>query len=1421
MGETLLKETKRSLGIASPSREFKKIGENVGKGFELGAVGSMDKAFDALERKLQERLKRLQSILSLAPSRRSAFPFVATGGRLESGPIAREIDQAYAKIAQIQERRQGRLATERGSLAQMAGRLLPPARDRSLPAARETIFPGGGALDQVTQGFVQSLRNTRDTLARNFSANTYLPRATRALATSMDVATKQLSGTKIAGLLPSKEMMEPLRFQRAQQKAAQIDAENIARAQAEQALNQQNLRGMFQGVPRINAPRVGQEETPIGRHIQNKIEQAIQNARQTLGLPLGPSSTFVPSPFAGAATVPPRQFFQPTMQAALPPAGGTGPIAAAQRNIAEMQKNNDRMLASTNRAIAAIDRIIEAGRGITGNAPSAPPSQSGFAAWSRQMTAKYGGGNVPPVPPGGGGGGGGRFREIMGFGPDPSRIDLSVFQQARVPLTGAIAELTSEFANAAKQVLLFGTAYKALAFFTNLPNQAFEAAKALGTYKNQLQAVTSESNTFEQSFAFVDNLAQRFNVPLESARQGFVKLYASMEPAGFSQGQIENLFEGISKATAAFGLSADKVDRVNYAFAQMASKGQIMSEELKGQLGDVLPGALALFAEAAQMSIPEFSKAMEDGAFKGDAMAQVLDNVAILMNSKFGPAAQNASKTLQGALNQIQNNLKMMYESLTPFVNQFAAVFGPQVNSLIKDVTDAIKILTGSFVNGSDALSTLSPRAEAIYKVFQQIGPSAVSAAQNIGSFASSLQVFITPLLSATKGVLDFISLPVVARIGLYATIIASLNGAFQLLARTGILQATVAMVKFLATLNIAQLRVYIAGLQTLVAVLRSMITAANIATAAMVALKVAVGGIIVTAILTGLDLLAQRLLNIGDSANKSKQSVRELMQELDQIAGSADVAAATEKYMEANTELAMARRKYQEAESNLRITRKLPVDAGGSIVDVAKAEKAASDAYAEVITATTKLRQARQTRDTATKRKLEEDLRTQQQLKPVDLSAGDEKEKKGKRTPLDQIMDSESIRRLKMKESDLELRIAERIADAKLKGNDAEVASLTNVSKAIKAQSEFSAAREYVLELINKEDQLLASKSLNEIQFANKLEDAKTAMYVAENDLKKAFLVLQGDENELAKEAIKDAQKKLDQQREYNRLLEDAKIEAGLIGPEQAAILLQRRGFEDAQRRAQEAGQDPAELMRIQAAIPQAGSIQESIDSLQDALDKLLSTQEMVKFSANSIGEAFASSFKDAITGAATAQEALAGFFKRVGDAFADMAAQMIQKMIQMYILNQFLNILPGMGSFAGGAKIGQSVSMPTGAGIGAGGGILQNSMGQGFGTFGPNFGIRQFANGGMVTGPTLGLIGEGKYNEAVVPLPDGKTIPVDLGGAAGNQIVSNITVNVNNGQTQSNANGSNSSELGRKLEGAVKQVIVGELRPGGLLAR
>jgi len=467
------------------------------------------------------------------------------------------------------------------------------------------------------------------------------------------------------------------------------------------------------------------------------------------------------------------------------------------------------------------------------------------------------------------------------------------FDTKRFPVTGAIAELGSEFGTALKQVLLYGTAYKALAFLTGVPGQAFDAAKGLATYRNQLEAVTKQTNTFDQSFAFVDNLAQRFNVPLESARQGFVKLFASMQPAGFEQGQIENLFTGIAKASAAFGLSADKVDRVNYAFAQMASKGQIMSEELKGQLGDVLPGALGLFAKAAQMSIPEFSKAMEDGAFKGKAMEQVLDNVGILLNTKFGPAAQGAAKTLQGAVNQIQNNLQLMYESMTPIVNAFAATFGPQVNSLIKDVTSVVQVLTGTFVRAGEGVNALTPRAQALYNAFKTLEPSLRQAGAAIADLGGRFATLLPAIIQATAAAITLASSPLGRGALLAAVAIGTLTAALKLLEVTG-------------------LKAALKGVYAFIGGLLKIPAATGVARVAVIGLRLAITGLFVGAVLIGLDFLIGKLLGIGDAANNSASDIRSMAAQLDALAGAGDIIGLATKKQEANNQVIIAERLLQ-----------------------------------------------------------------------------------------------------------------------------------------------------------------------------------------------------------------------------------------------------------------------------------------------------------------------------------------------------------------------------------------------------------------------------------------------------------------------------------------------------------------------------
>ena len=98
---------------------------------------------------------------------------------------------------------------------------------------------------------------------------------------------------------------------------------------------------------------------------------------------------------------------------------------------------------------------------------------------------------------------------------------------------------------------------------------------------------------------------------------------------------------------------------------------------------------------------------------------------------------------------------------------------------------------------------------------------------------------------------------------------------------------------------------------------------------------------------------------------------------------------------------------------------------------------------------------------------------------------------------------------------------------------------------------------------------------------------------------------------------------------------------------------------------------------------------------------------------------------------------------------------------------------------------------------------------------------GFRAFAKGGIVNKPTVGMVGEGRHNEAIVPLPDGKSIPVAMKGAG--QQNNNVTVNVSvdsSGNTNQDASGDQQGmDLGKVIANAVQQELLNQKRSGGIL--
>ena len=96
-----------------------------------------------------------------------------------------------------------------------------------------------------------------------------------------------------------------------------------------------------------------------------------------------------------------------------------------------------------------------------------------------------------------------------------------------------------------------------------------------------------------------------------------------------------------------------------------------------------------------------------------------------------------------------------------------------------------------------------------------------------------------------------------------------------------------------------------------------------------------------------------------------------------------------------------------------------------------------------------------------------------------------------------------------------------------------------------------------------------------------------------------------------------------------------------------------------------------------------------------------------------------------------------------------------------------------------------------------------------------------KSFGYGGIATGPKSGYAAMLHGTEAVVPLGNDRSIPVEMTGGGGGMNTVNVSVNVSgNGQTAMTSNGGGALEgMGRQIGALVQQHLQQEMRPGGIL--
>lgn len=244
-----------------------------------------------------------------------------------------------------------------------------------------------------------------------------------------------------------------------------------------------------------------------------------------------------------------------------------------------------------------------------------------------------------------------------------STLQLAKFRAELGDTRGALATLSNGLGLSKAAMLAFAAA---VAF----GGQAcLEAALQADRLSKAYTTITGSSSAAQQQLSYLYDVSNRLGLQFQSTAESAKTFFAAGKGSSLEK-DMNGIFEAVASAGAALALSQDDMQGAFLALGQMISKGKVQAEELRGQLGERLPGAFQLAAKAMNMTTAELDKFMADGKLTAE---ELLPKLAKVMKEDFGAAAEAASQGLQGAINRLSTEWTLFKSSL---VDSDAAVAG-------------------------------------------------------------------------------------------------------------------------------------------------------------------------------------------------------------------------------------------------------------------------------------------------------------------------------------------------------------------------------------------------------------------------------------------------------------------------------------------------------------------------------------------------------------------------------------------------------------------------------------------------------------------------------------------------------------------------------------------------------------------------
>jgi tape measure domain-containing protein len=235
--------------------------------------------------------------------------------------------------------------------------------------------------------------------------------------------------------------------------------------------------------------------------------------------------------------------------------------------------------------------------------------------------------------------------------------------------TGETEKLNSAVSNVQKGFGGLKTAFAAIGG-TYVAMDIIKTTAAFEGLRNQLNFAAGDAIKGGQDLDWIRERAEYLGLDLNTAAQSFAKFSGAARDTSLEGQGVRDIFDGVAKAATTMHLSADEADGTFRALQQMLSKGKVSAEELNGQLGERLPGALGIASRAMGVTQAELMKMTQ----KGELLSEdFLPKFGAQLRKEFGDASEVARESLSANMNRIGNvflDLKLKIgKYLTPIID--------------------------------------------------------------------------------------------------------------------------------------------------------------------------------------------------------------------------------------------------------------------------------------------------------------------------------------------------------------------------------------------------------------------------------------------------------------------------------------------------------------------------------------------------------------------------------------------------------------------------------------------------------------------------------------------------------------------------------------------------------------------------------